>query len=470
MATPHSKAPRWWKASKASLSGLKASDNVGSDDTKARSVFVAARPDAPRGRAAAADRQGQPDRRQPGRRAVERRGVLREAARADPLDAGLPAWLSAALAGDLAARRQRVEQADPTGRPLLALDADTREMLAQAATRGGAAPGSTRTSAARYRRVVAVDCAAQRMPWQDTTRDGYQLRRSAWQAVLLDRAAHLRREAEAERKAGHRAEWVRLMRAAWEHATSAAVLLERGQRAAHKPGVRSARRKPHPPDPFHVLGILETQRQGRVFERYALPFAAVGLFGVRPAELAGLVLEVAGDTLRATVRGAKVSAARGQPLRVLECSTHDSRAAAWAAQMVSERGSRVVLRGGPALVRGLNRTLARVLPGLSCYVYRHALASRLKADGTTAETLAATLGHASTRSAARYGRRRHCGGGIAPRCVRATRQPRQAGHLRRPVMVPRSTAVPRFQSFADPMAERRAKPVPRQPKPRGFGR
>ena len=61
-----------------------------------------------------------------------------------------------------------------------------------------------------------------------------------------------------------------------------------------------------------VLGVWQTTRQGRVLTRYALPFLAVSLFGVRPAELSRLVLESDGQSIRATVRGAKVNEQRGR--------------------------------------------------------------------------------------------------------------------------------------------------------------
>lgn len=436
------KIPKWWKPSKAPLSGEKPSDNGGSASASRRSRGAEARPEASRGRAARAARQGHAARREPGRVPVEGRRLPRAARAARPLPAGQPPWLRAAVAAEIAAQRQRVEHAAPAGRALLALDADTRAMLASAATRGGAAPGGERRSAERYRRVVAVDCAAQRLPWEQATRDGYQLRRSAWQALLLDRAAGLRREAEAARKVGQRGEWVKLLRDAWEHAATAQALLAAGQRAEHQPGGRSLRRKHTPPDADTVLAHLALSQQPRA-QRYALSAAVVMLFGVRPAELTGLVLETHGTTLRATVRGAKVDAQRGQALRVLELPAGAGvcRAARWAASVVDDAGGRMVLAGGDALVRGLRRALTRVAPGLCPYVFRHAMASRLKAAGVPPAAAAATMGHASTRSIARYGRARHGGGGVAPRCVGATRSPRRVGNLTRPTPCRRAGAA-----------------------------
>ena len=60
-----------------------------------------------------------------------------------------------------------------------------------------------------------------------------------------------------------------------------------------------------------------------------------------------------------------------------------------------------------AFSAALARAGAQVLPGdhrLSGYVYRHAFASDLKADGASREQLAQALGHAVTKTQDAYGR------------------------------------------------------------------
>ena len=68
-----------------------------------------------------------------------------------------------------------------------------------------------------------------------------------------------------------------------------------------------------------------------------------------------------------------------------------------------------------------SHALAQVLRGaerLSGYVYRHALASDMKADGATREQIAMALGHAVTKTQDTYGRA--VGGGAGKRIFSVT--------------------------------------------------
>ena len=72
--------------------------------------------------------------------------------------------------------------------------------------------------------------------------------------------------------------------------------------------------------------------------------------------------------------------------------------------------SAALARAGAQVLRGAER--------LSGYVYRHALASDMKADGATREQIAMALGHAVTKTQDTYGRA--VGGGAGKRIFSVT--------------------------------------------------
>lgn len=153
--------------------------------------------------------------------------------------------------------------------------------------------------------------------------------------------------------------------------------------------------------------------------RHTERLAVLALTGLRPAEL------MAGVQIRATVeagrlllsveiKGAKVDGQRGHRVRTLTLEATGSSAQALRAAAVA-RGGAYTLATTPADYRSLNRALAR--HGLSCYSFRHALGSDLKAwvcapataaymkPGEAAKAAAQVMGHRSTESLAYYGTR-----------------------------------------------------------------
>lgn len=178
--------------------------------------------------------------------------------------------------------------------------------------------------------------------------------------------------------------------------------------------------------------------------------------------------------LRATMLGAKWNGGnRGHHDRVLQFPADTGAAAVLAAQ-VEARGSRWTLTTTDADVRSLNRAL-RSGAGISCYSFRHQIASELKeqvATGQrTAEEAAAAMGHASTASLAYYGSRSRARGGRVLRAVasdqvrvkavtftarEAARKARQAQQAKA-----KMGAVPRFK------ARHPAAPKPETPMPAG---
>ena len=179
--------------------------------------------------------------------------------------------------------------------------------------------------------------------------------------------------------------------------------------------------------------------------------AVAAMTGARPEELrsARFRLNPQGD-IEIGIAGAKVTDKNGQPWRLFTlrddgtqefAHLHAKAAASW----------RVVdLPSGvtdypDAFSAALSRAGAQVLPKtarLSGYVYRHAFASDLKADGFTREQIAACLGHAATKTQDAYGR---AIGGAAGRrllSVQCAREVRQTHDTRYTNPAPQPTPTP----------------------------
>ncbi|WP_296251550.1 hypothetical protein, partial [uncultured Stenotrophomonas sp.] len=189
-------------------------------------------------------------------------------------------------------------------------------------------------------------------------------------------------------------------------------------------GPSKSKRSTHAPAPDMAAGLL-LEQQERVQQRHAERLVVLALTGCRPAELRnGVRLEALRSKggrrlLRATLLGAKWDGGnRGHHDRVLQFPADTGATAVLAAQ-VEAKGGRWTLTTTEADVRSLNRALSGA--GMSCYSFRHQVASELKeqvATGQrTAEEAAAAMGHASTASLAFYGKRSHARGGRKLRAV-----------------------------------------------------
>ena len=116
--------------------------------------------------------------------------------------------------------------------------------------------------------------------------------------------------------------------------------------------------------------------------------------------------------LEIRIAGAKVSDTKGQPWRIFTFGDDASHEYAHLAAKMGAGWKVVDLPPGvtdypDAFSAALARAGAQVLGGaerLSGYVYRHALASDMKADGATREQIAMALGHAVTKTQDTYGR------------------------------------------------------------------
>lgn len=151
--------------------------------------------------------------------------------------------------------------------------------------------------------------------------------------------------------------------------------------------------------------------------------AVAALTGARPEELRTAKVQRFEDGLRIEIKGAKVSDSKGQPWRVFTLKNDSSHEFAHLFAKAEDDWVTVNLPDGvkdypDAFSAALARAGKKVLPKaerMSGYVYRHALASDLKADGFTREHIAAALGHAVTKTQDAYGRA--VGGGAGKRVL-----------------------------------------------------
>ena len=140
--------------------------------------------------------------------------------------------------------------------------------------------------------------------------------------------------------------------------------------------------------------------------------AIAALTGARPEELRTAQIRRTATGIEIGITGAKVSDTKGQPWRLFALRDDGSAEYRHIAAMASKAWKPVGLPDGvtdypDAFSIALSRAGAQVLPGaerLSGYVYRHAFASDLKADGATKEQIAQALGHAVTKTQDAYGR------------------------------------------------------------------
>jgi len=147
-----------------------------------------------------------------------------------------------------------------------------------------------------------------------------------------------------------------------------------------------------------------------VTEKHKAALAICVLTGARPSEIAqGVEIELvkkgATPFLKLRIKGSKVTERTGQPERILIVAI-DSDAARHLVQCVESGHS--TLRTHPAnLCAATIKAGRKVFPNLkesvTPYVFRHHLASQMKAAGIAQEIIAQTLGHRATESQQAYG-------------------------------------------------------------------
>ncbi|WP_313319808.1 hypothetical protein [Stenotrophomonas sp.] len=158
--------------------------------------------------------------------------------------------------------------------------------------------------------------------------------------------------------------------------------------------------------------LLDKRHRGtQLLERHTERLAVLALTGCRPSELMkGVEVRLLRDKngqpkgVGIEVSGAKVDHNRGHEKRRLAFLL-DGVVARGLSELCLERGGRFTLGTTSADYRSLNRLLC--VHKISCYTFRHALGSDLKAsiaDGqTTPEQAAMVMGHRSTQSLLSYG-------------------------------------------------------------------
>lgn len=142
--------------------------------------------------------------------------------------------------------------------------------------------------------------------------------------------------------------------------------------------------------------------------------AVAALTGCRPAEVTEAEIERVGQQLVITIKGKKVSATKGQPSRKFTI-TSDSNGPEFDYLLDRAKAGKLVL-GVPLGVAYPASTFSEVLKSagekvfpkktqpMTGYVYRHAIACDMKADGAEMNHIAASMGHAVTKTQSYYGR------------------------------------------------------------------
>ncbi|MCA8292092.1 site-specific integrase [Burkholderia vietnamiensis] len=401
----------------------------------------------------------------------------------------LPSWLRSVHAADLQERKESATRSAARSGKEWTLEADrqTRAVLNAAGK-----PNVSERTAHAYRRAYANMQAAQHTPVEHAnSRQHYNFLRSAWRFCELEHIATLRRGSDQAMKKGDLASAKRRTERAFERAAVLDVmLLQPGHatwadkaealRKEHKKPVKKSKRFGPPAPSANDLLLGLSAQNPRAMERHAERAAVVALFGLRPAELAdskGVRLTVEGEgkkrVLVAQITGAKVDDVRGQNVRLcaVPIPAKNGGAVAWLASLVdASPGGKKVVRTTTADVRSLNRAFASVMPGLSCYSFRHAVGSALKASDLPETDRAAFMGHRSTKSLESYGRRRSARGGRGFR-ARGSEVVREVPHTRDQKTALRAAKASARAAAAAVAAKPTAAPVarptaaPRAPRP-----
>lgn len=215
---------------------------------------------------------------------------------------------------------------------------------------------------------------------------------------------------------------------------------------------QSQQEKPHTRSKRQTLYYLSHYPNWReklfrhIAEKHKAAAAVSALTGARPCEVArGVEVVREGNALLLRIHGAKLTHHSGQPERLLRVALDTAEARYLHA--LAEVGPVVVSTGAQSLCAAVERAGRRAFPHarqcLSPYVYRHAIASSLKAEGHAPERIAECLGHRATESQSAYGRAVHGGRASGVLAVRAS-LPVRATHRPPPSMQPPAfTLAPR---------------------------
>lgn len=147
-----------------------------------------------------------------------------------------------------------------------------------------------------------------------------------------------------------------------------------------------------------------------VTDKHKAALAICALTGARPSEIArGVEIELVrkGVTpfLKLRIKGSKVTEHSGQPERML-IVTIDSDAARYLVQCAETGHSTITTHPAnlcAATIKAGRKAFPKLKESVTPYLFRHHLASQMKAAGVAQEIIAQTLGHRATESQQAYG-------------------------------------------------------------------
>ena len=164
--------------------------------------------------------------------------------------------------------------------------------------------------------------------------------------------------------------------------------------------------------------------------------AVAALTGCRPAEVTSVQIEKIGGALVITIPGAKVSESKGQPYRKFTI-TADSNGPEFAYLFERVKEDSPLVLEVPLGIKYPAATFSEILksagekvfpkntPPMTGYIYRHAIACDMKADGADMNHIAASMGHAVTKTQNFYGRASGGKAGTRVFSIEATREIKQ---------------------------------------------
>lgn len=326
-------------------------------------------------------------------------------------------------------------EAIATGKPwTLEADKYTRKVLAECPERA-----LTPETSGEYRRVYTRLVREGVTAWEKAnSAQHWNKLRTACRWAMAEDVRAWRALSEQARKSGDVAQAQQCTAEAWRLAVALDdQFLAAGRKAwaakalkikteGRKPVDKSKRLSGAPTADTAACALLDSRHRGtRLLERHSERLALLALTGCRPAELmAGVSVKLLRDEhgepsgIGVEIIGAKVDALRGHEKRRLAFPlSGGGKAVQGLALLCAERGGLYTLATTPADYRSLNRALQ--VQGMSCYTFRHAVGSDLKADisdgKATPETAAKIMGHRSTASLMSYGTKRRGRGGQRPR-------------------------------------------------------
>lgn len=168
--------------------------------------------------------------------------------------------------------------------------------------------------------------------------------------------------------------------------------------------------------------------------KYRLIYLVASITGCRPTEITkGIVVIATRKCLECYIKGAKVSATKGQPLRALGYDYGTPLVDALRDEAIRHGGEFTVtldeIKGPRQFSNAMAAAGMRLWPNrktrVTPYMLRHQLSSDLKAAGRGAIEIAGTLGHVVTKTQTAYGHHKSGRGGVLPTSVQSARKPKE---------------------------------------------